>query len=134
VEKVEQSSKTQDSELEKAREHLMTLKRDHLDLQKKHENFKGEYKQKYNEMMDRLTKEKKNQKEDLYEEIQNQKNQIKALQVELDQERNSMTAQEEMMHSLIHNLTMEFSNQKQQMKSRAKQPVSFLEKKAMSAY
>mmetsp|Transcript_41497 Transcript_41497/g.63342 ORF Transcript_41497/g.63342 Transcript_41497/m.63342 type:complete len:113 (-) Transcript_41497:1367-1705(-) len=112
----------------------MTLKRDHLDLQKKHENFKGEYKQKYNEMMDRLTKEKKNQKEDLYEEIQNQKNQIKALQVELDQERNSMTAQEEMMHSLIHNLTMEFSNQKQQMKSRAKQPVSFLEKKAMSAY
>ncbi len=45
-----------------------------------------------------------------------------------------MTAQEEMMHSLIHNLSMEFSSHKQQMKGRGKQPASFMEKMAKSAY
>ena len=38
------------------------------------------------------------------------KNKIKSLQMELDMERNQMSAQEEMLHSLVHNISLEFVN------------------------
>lgn len=35
------------------------------------------------------------------------RNQCKGLQIELDMEKNQMSAQEEMLHSLVHNISVE---------------------------
>ena len=40
--------------------------------------------------------------------IRELKAQIRSLQIELDVERNQQTAQEEMLNSLVHNISMEF--------------------------
>ena len=42
-------------------------------------------------------------------QLKNTRNTVKALQIELDMERNQMSAQEEMLHSLVHNISMEFN-------------------------
>ena len=58
------------------------------------------------------------------------------MQVELDLEKNSMSAQEEMMHSLIHNIAMEYSQfkeknglQNKKKKKAGQDDASFLDKR-----
>ena len=66
------------------------------------------------------------------------KNKLKAMQHELDMERNQMSAQEEMLHSLVHNISMEFAtfSQKngQMNKKGKKKEVGYLENKVSTNY
>ena len=50
-------------------------------------------------------------------EVVELKNQIKSAQIALDMEKNQMSAQEEMLHDMIHNIALEFASfqQKNQM-------------------
>jgi hypothetical protein len=51
------------------------------------------------------------QKSDYEEKMKELKDKIRSLSVELDMERNQMSAQEEMLHSLVHNISLEFVTQ-----------------------
>lgn len=62
------------------------------------------------EVKESLTQQMNKQKQEYEMHITSLRNTNKALQVELDQEKNSMSAQEEMLHSLVHNLALEVHN------------------------
>lgn len=64
---------------------------------------------KIQQLKDQHEREKESLKSEMQQQIRNTSNTVKALQVELDLERNQMSAHEEMMHSLIHGISMEFS-------------------------
>ena len=67
------------------------------------------------------------------------KNKLKAMQHELDMERNQMSAQEEMLHSLVHNISLEFAtfstkNNTMNKKPKQKKEVGYLDNKVQSVY
>ena len=66
------------------------------------------------------------------------RNKLKAMQHELDMERNQMSAQEEMLHSLVHNISLEFatfSQKNSQVNKKAKKKEGgYLDNKIASVY
>lgn len=76
-----------------------------------------EFRKKVNEVQDRYKKAMKDQRHDHEKNVVELKNQIKSSQIALDMERNQMSAQEEMLHDMIHTISMEFASfqQKNQM-------------------
>ena len=66
------------------------------------------------------------------------KNKLKAMQHELDMERNQMSAQEEMLHSLVHNISLEFasfSHKNNQMNKKGKKKEQgYLDNKLQTVY
>jgi predicted nucleic acid-binding Zn-ribbon protein len=64
-----------------------------------------------NESSERSYRALMDQKSDYEEKMKELKDKIRSLSVELDMERNQMSAQEEMLHSLVHNISLEFVTQ-----------------------
>jgi hypothetical protein len=52
----------------------------------------------------------KEQKHDNERKVAELRNALKSSQIELDMERNQMSAQEEMLHDMVHNISMEFAS------------------------
>lgn len=59
-------------------------------------------------MRDAHEKELKSLRQDHEQQVKKLRNSISSLQNELNMECNSMSAQEEMLHSLIHSISLEF--------------------------
>lgn len=96
-------------------------------------------------LKDTHEKELRTLKQDHEQQVRKLKNSISSLQNELNMECNSMSAQEEMLHSLIHNISVEFhkfnATQSAQQPGRLKQKTeaalvkpSFLDSRAKQAY
>lgn len=49
-------------------------------------------------------------KQEYEESIKRQKNLVNSFKMELEMERTQMSAQEEMLHSLVHNISLEFAS------------------------
>lgn len=61
------------------------------------------------EVNEKHEREMRDQKEQYESQISKLKNSINALQIDLDLERNQMNANEEMIHSMIHNIYLGFA-------------------------
>lgn len=97
-------------------------------------------------MKDAHEKELKSLRQDHEQQVKKLRNSISSLQNELNMECNSMSAQEEMLHSLIHNISLEFqqfsaTNSSQQSGRLKRKPTditpsqpSFLDARAKQVY
>ena len=133
----QQTAKDQkDYEISKLNNQIVEYKVQVNQLKKERKAMIDEYKAKYNQSTSKHDNSVKQMKLDFEDEIKNLKNRVKSLQIELDMERNSMTGQEEMMHSLIHSISMKFHEAKtmQQAKKQPPKAPSYLEQRAKQAY
>lgn len=97
-----------------------------------------EQRQKMYQQSELAQKQLKEQKSDYVQQMNELKNKLRGMQHELDMERNQMSAQEEMLHSLVHNISLEFatfSSKNNQMSKKAKKKEQgFLDTKVQSVY
>ena len=110
------------------------------ELENQVKNNDNQYNKKVSELKDQQNKDIIRLREDGEQMLKNQKNLVKSLQIELDMERNQMSAQEEMLHSLVHNITLEFSafseknGGQAKKKKKTKGEESFLDKRMNQVY
>ena len=97
-----------------------------------------EQRQKAYQQSELAQKQLKEQKSDYVQQMNELRNKLKAMQHELDMERNQMSAQEEMLHSLVHNISLEFatfSQKNSQVNKKAKKKEGgYLDNKIASVY
>ena len=68
-----------------------------------------EFQKQLKETADKYQRLIKDQKHDNERKVVELKNALKSSQIALDMEKNQMSAQEEMLHDMVHNISMEFA-------------------------